>query len=177
MSSQRGNVQRSRPQKHRNASVFRNDKYESNHLTKKLNSKLHDGVCQRCKDVLEWRVKFSKYKPLSQPKKCVKCLQKTVKDSYHIICRPCAMQLEICCKCGKEEDIVLPIVPKSQLTEDGSTAHNEEDKCDDEVEEDEVEEDDFDLKSSSDDDDDDDGFSEEKKKGRSKSKATMHTVG
>ncbi|CAH2294119.1 Hypothetical predicted protein [Pelobates cultripes] len=42
------------------------------------------------------------------------------------------MQLEVCCKCGKKEDIVLPIVPKSQLTEDGSTAHNEEDKCEDE---------------------------------------------
>ncbi|CAH2330339.1 Hypothetical predicted protein, partial [Pelobates cultripes] len=72
MSSQRGNVQRSRPQKHRNATVFKNDKYDSNHLTKKLNSKLHDGVCQRCKDVLEWRVKFSKYKPLSQPKKWIR---------------------------------------------------------------------------------------------------------
>ncbi|KAL6053022.1 hypothetical protein STEG23_023193, partial [Scotinomys teguina] len=35
----------------------------------KINAKLHDGVCQRCKEVLEWRVKYSKYKPLSKPKK------------------------------------------------------------------------------------------------------------
>ncbi|KAG8595757.1 hypothetical protein GDO81_001616 [Engystomops pustulosus] len=69
MSSQRGNVQRSRPQKHRNVTVFKNDKHDSSSKTKKINAKEHDGVCQRCKDVLEWRVKFSKYKPLSQPKK------------------------------------------------------------------------------------------------------------
>ncbi|XP_054514120.1 uncharacterized protein C9orf85 homolog isoform X2 [Pan troglodytes] len=74
----------------------------------KINAKLHDGVCQRCKEVLEWRVKYSKYKPLSKPKKCVKCLQKTVKDSYHIMCRPCACELEVCAKCGKKEDIVIP---------------------------------------------------------------------
>ncbi|XP_072260260.1 uncharacterized protein C9orf85 homolog isoform X1 [Pyxicephalus adspersus] len=80
----------------------------------KINSKLHDGVCQHCKDVLEWRVKFSKYKPLSQPKKCVKCLQKSVRDAYHIICKPCAIQLEICAKCGKKEDIVVPVVSESQ---------------------------------------------------------------
>uniref|UniRef100_A0A8C0PCX8 Uncharacterized protein n=1 Tax=Canis lupus familiaris TaxID=9615 RepID=A0A8C0PCX8_CANLF len=77
-------------------------------LFKKINAKLHDGVCQRCKEVLEWRVKYSKYKPLSKPKKCVKCLQKSVKDSYHIICRPCACELEVCAKCGKKEDIVVP---------------------------------------------------------------------
>lgn len=40
----------------------------------------------------------------------VKCAQKTVKDAYHIICKPCSLQLEICCKCGKKEDIVIPWV-------------------------------------------------------------------
>ncbi|XP_014396770.1 PREDICTED: uncharacterized protein C9orf85 homolog isoform X2 [Myotis brandtii] len=83
----------------------------------KINTKLHDGVCQRCKEVLEWRVKYSKYKPLSKPKKCVKCLQKTVKDSYHIICRPCACELEVCAKCGKKEDIVTPFNKEPEKTE------------------------------------------------------------
>ncbi|XP_040212410.1 uncharacterized protein C9orf85 homolog [Rana temporaria] len=117
MSSQRGNVQRSRPQKHKNATVYKNDKYETSSWTKAINSKLHDGVCQRCKDVLEWKVKFSKYKSLSQPKKCVKCLQKTVKDAYHIICKPCATRLDLCAKCGKNEDIVVPIVGASTAGE------------------------------------------------------------
>uniref|UniRef100_A0AC11DWG6 Chromosome 9 open reading frame 85 n=1 Tax=Ovis aries TaxID=9940 RepID=A0AC11DWG6_SHEEP len=89
-------------------------KYSKN---KKINAKLHDGVCQRCKEVLEWRVKYSKYKPLSKPKKCVKCLQKTVKDSYHIMCRPCACELEVCAKCGKREDIVIPFNKEPEKTE------------------------------------------------------------
>lgn len=38
----------------------------------------------------------------------VKCSQKTVKDAYHIICKPCSLLLEICCKCGKKDDIVVP---------------------------------------------------------------------
>ncbi|XP_072815690.1 uncharacterized protein C9orf85 homolog isoform X2 [Vicugna pacos] len=90
---------------------------ELNFNTQKINAKLHDGVCQRCKEILEWRVKYGKYKPLSKPKKCVKCLQKTVKDSYHIMCRPCACELEVCAKCGKKEDIVIPFNKEPEDTE------------------------------------------------------------
>ncbi|XP_047278724.1 uncharacterized protein C9orf85 isoform X2 [Homo sapiens] len=72
MSSQKGNVARSRPQKHQNTFSFKNDKFDKSVQTKKINAKLHDGVCQRCKEVLEWRVKYSKYKPLSKPKKCAR---------------------------------------------------------------------------------------------------------
>lgn len=108
VSSQKGNVTQSWPQKHQTTFTFKHDKFDKSVQTKKINAKLHDGVCQRCKEVLEWRVKYSKYKPLSKPKKCVKCLQKTVKDSYHIMCRPCACELEVCAKCGKKEEIVIP---------------------------------------------------------------------
>ncbi|XP_060156829.1 uncharacterized protein C9orf85 homolog isoform X2 [Globicephala melas] len=72
MSSQKGNVARSRPQRHQNTFSFKNDKFDKSVQTKKINAKLHDGVCQRCKEVLEWRVKYSKYKPLSKPKKCTR---------------------------------------------------------------------------------------------------------
>ncbi|MED6252435.1 hypothetical protein CHARACLAT_024360 [Characodon lateralis] len=109
MSSQRGNVSRSRAPKHQNATAFKNDKYGATAQVKKANSKIHNGLCQHCKGVLEWKVKYNKYKPLTQPKKCVKCSQKTVRDAYHIVCKPCSLQLEICCKCGKKEDIVIPV--------------------------------------------------------------------
>ncbi|KAM4850129.1 uncharacterized protein C9orf85 homolog isoform X1 [Urocitellus parryii] len=121
MSSQKGNVARSRPQKHQNTFSFKNDKFDKSAQTKKINQKLHDGVCQRCKEVLEWRVKYNKYKPLSKPKKCVKCLQKTVKDSYHIMCRPCASELEVCAKCGKKEDIVIPFNKDPEKTENNES--------------------------------------------------------
>ncbi|XP_038940247.1 uncharacterized protein C9orf85 homolog isoform X4 [Rattus norvegicus] len=77
MSSQKGNVTRSRPQKHQNTFTFKNDKFDKSVQTKKINAKLHDGVCQRCKEVLEWRVKYSKYKPLSKPKKWLLQLEVT----------------------------------------------------------------------------------------------------
>ncbi|XP_029915796.1 uncharacterized protein C9orf85 homolog [Myripristis murdjan] len=109
MSSQKGNVCRSRGQKHQNVTAFKNDKYGATVQVKKAKSKIHDGLCQHCKDVLEWKVKYNKYKPLTQPRKCVKCSQKTVKDAYHVICKPCSLQLELCAKCGKKEDIVIPI--------------------------------------------------------------------
>ncbi|XP_047905642.2 uncharacterized protein C9orf85 homolog isoform X1 [Anser cygnoides] len=98
----------------------------------RINAKLHDGVCQHCKDILEWRVKFNKYKLLSKPKKCVKCLQKAVKDPYHIICRPCACKLEICAKCGKEEEIVIPIDKGQDRTESKTTENGQENGSEDE---------------------------------------------
>ncbi|XP_037536435.1 uncharacterized protein C9orf85 homolog [Nematolebias whitei] len=113
MSSQKGNVSRSRGQKYQNATAFKNDKYGATVQVKKAKSKVHDGLCQHCKGVIEWKVKYNKYKPLAQPKKCVKCSQKTVKDAYHIVCKPCSLQLELCCKCGKKEDVVVSV--NSQL--------------------------------------------------------------
>ncbi|XP_067295121.1 uncharacterized protein C9orf85 homolog [Pseudorasbora parva] len=116
MSSQKGNISRSRGQKHQNAIGFKNDKYGATAQVKKAKTKVHDGLCQHCKGVLEWKVKYNKYKPLTQLRKCVKCLQKTVKDAYHIICKPCALKLELCAKCGKKEEIVIPL---DQNEEDG----------------------------------------------------------
>ncbi|OCU01102.1 uncharacterized protein C9orf85 homolog [Xenopus laevis] len=167
MSTQRGNVSRSRAQKHQNGTVYKNDKYDSSSRTKKINTKPHDGVCQHCKDVLEWRVKFSKYKPLSQPKKCVKCLQKTVKDAYHIICKPCALQHELCAKCGKKEEVVLPIGKLPEASNSPCTTNNQENSSCDEEEEEEAGSDldfDIDLEAS------DDEVKEEKKRSKRPSK-------
>lgn len=135
MSSQKGNCSRSRGQKHQNATAFRNDKYGASVQVKKAKAKIHDGLCQRCKDVLEWKVKYNKYKPLTQPRKCVKCLQKTVKDAYHIICKPCALKLELCAKCGKKEEIAIPI--DQELEEGGEEDNNRQDKGNRQEEQDE----------------------------------------
>ncbi|XP_056275007.1 uncharacterized protein C9orf85 homolog [Pseudoliparis swirei] len=130
MSSQKGNVSRSRRQKHANSFAFKNDKYGATVQVKKAKSKIHDGLCLHCKGVLEWRVQYNKYKSLTQPKKCVKCSQKTVKDAYHVMCKPCSLQLEICSKCGKKEDIVIPI--NSQEGQKEEEEEEEEAKGDDE---------------------------------------------
>ncbi|XP_043942724.1 uncharacterized protein C9orf85 homolog [Protopterus annectens] len=106
MSSQRGNVSRTRSQKPQNTTVFKNDKYDATNTLKKLNTKVHDGVCQRCKDILKWKIKYNKYKLLTKPKTCVKYFQKTVKEAYHVLCKPCALKLGFCAKCGRSEQII-----------------------------------------------------------------------
>ncbi|XP_063051557.1 uncharacterized protein C9orf85 homolog [Engraulis encrasicolus] len=116
MSSQKGNTSRTRAQKHKNTIAFKSDKYGATPLQKKLNEKVHDGVCQRCKEVLEWKVKYNKFKPLTQARKCVKCTQKSVKDAYHIMCKPCSLKLELCAKCGKKEEIIIPVATPNEET-------------------------------------------------------------
>ncbi|XP_077097136.1 uncharacterized protein C9orf85 homolog [Siphateles boraxobius] len=135
MSNQKGNVSRSRGQKHQNVIAFKNDKYGASAQVKKAKTKVHDGLCQHCKGVLEWKVKYNKYKPLTQLRKCVKCLQKTVKDAYHVMCKPCALKLELCAKCGKKEEIVIPVDQEEE--EEGEVEAKGQEKRNEEEEENE----------------------------------------
>ena len=69
MSSQRGNAIKRKPQKHKNTTVFKNDLHDTSHTIKKINSIEHYGLCIRCKDIIDWKVKYKKYKPLTTAKK------------------------------------------------------------------------------------------------------------
>lgn len=113
MSTQKGNSTRSRPQKHKNTTAFKNTLHDTSHKTKFINSIQVCEVCVRCKEIIEWKIKYKKYKPLTQPKKCVKCDQKAVKKAYHVICSECCKKLEICAKCLSSKEIV-PAKPDVQ---------------------------------------------------------------
>lgn len=63
-------------------------------------------VCQRCKEVIEWKIKYKKYKPLTQAKTCARCQQRTVRKAYHVICKDCAVKDHVCAKCLKSADEV-----------------------------------------------------------------------
>nr|XP_054754525.1 uncharacterized protein C9orf85 homolog [Lytechinus pictus] len=104
MSSQRGNVKKSKPPKHVNKTGFKNSMHDTSKRTKEINHLIISGVCLRCKEILEWKIKYKKYKPLTQPKKCTKCQQKRVKDAYHIICTVCREAENVCGKCGLQVD-------------------------------------------------------------------------
>lgn len=101
MSTSRGSQARKRPQKYQNRTVFKNDLHDTSHKTKLINSLEITGVCKRCKDIIEWKIKYKKYKPLLAPRKCVTCAQKTVKHAYHMLCAQCARDKHICAKCCK----------------------------------------------------------------------------
>lgn len=100
MSSQKGNAARNRPQKHQNRFAFKNNLHDTNVRTKRLNAIQINHVCPRCKDILEWKIKYKKYKQLKAAKTCNKCHQKCVKEAYHTSCHQCSTALKICPKCA-----------------------------------------------------------------------------
>lgn len=106
MSTSKGSNVRKRPQKHQNRTAFKNDLHDTSHKTKFLNSLEVTGVCKRCKDIIEWKIKYKKYKTLTAPRKCVTCEQKTVKYAYHLMCTQCANDKQICAKCCKPVEVL-----------------------------------------------------------------------
>ena len=69
MSSQKGNASRSRPQKYKNTSKFKNNLHDKSHITKKMNQTVISDCCERCTEIIQWKIDYKKYKLLSQPKK------------------------------------------------------------------------------------------------------------
>lgn len=116
MSSQKGNNSRTRPQKYKNKTVFKNNLHDTSQRTKIINSIQVSDVCSRCKEIIEWKIKYKKYKPLTQPKKCVKCDQRTVKQAYHVMCSDCGQKLGVCTKCCQAKEVIpAPVTQQEQL--------------------------------------------------------------
>ena len=84
-------------QKYQNIYAFHHNK--SSKKTKKILSFPITGLCNKCTKIIEWKKQYRKYKPLTVPRKCCKCDQKSVRDAYHLCCHPCAEQQLICAKC------------------------------------------------------------------------------
>jgi len=108
MSTRKGETARKRPQKYQNTRAFKNDLHDKTVKTKMINNLQICNVCERCKSVLEWKIKYKKFKPLKAPGTCTKCLQKCVKHAYHIMCKSCAQANGVCPKCGKQDELVEP---------------------------------------------------------------------
>ncbi|CAG8524069.1 10455_t:CDS:2, partial [Paraglomus brasilianum] len=87
-------------QKYQNTKAFKPNK--NSKKSKYINALPINGVCR---EIIEWRKQFKKYKPLTTPKKCVGCLEKTVKEAYHILCNKCASTKGVCAKCQETMDI------------------------------------------------------------------------
>lgn len=116
MSLRKGESTRKRPQKYQNTRTFKNDMHDKTPKTKFINSIQVCNVCERCKSILDWKIKYKKFKPLKFPSTCTKCSEKCVKHAYHTMCKPCASKLGVCPKCGKKEELVEPIpTPEEQL--------------------------------------------------------------
>lgn len=91
---------------HQNAFAFRHN--PKSKLTEKIAAMPIRGLCRRCRDKIEWRKKYRKYKPLTQPSKCNTCGKRNVNAAYHTICEGCASKDKVCEMCTKEKQIKDP---------------------------------------------------------------------
>ncbi|KAK6152635.1 hypothetical protein DH2020_012274 [Rehmannia glutinosa] len=62
------------------------------------------GVCHRCKVQIDWKRKYGKYKPLTEPAKCQRCSKRNVRQAYHNLCFGCAKEHHVCAKCSCRVD-------------------------------------------------------------------------
>ena len=58
--------QKKQGQKHKNQFAFVPNKFSS--VAIKIASLPIEGVCRRCTEILQWKQRMGKYKPLTQPK-------------------------------------------------------------------------------------------------------------
>ncbi|CAG8631993.1 13714_t:CDS:2 [Gigaspora rosea] len=96
-------------QKYQNFYAFRANK--NSKKTKLINLLPINSVC---KNIIEWRKKFKRYKLLKTPKRCVCYEEKTIKEAYHILCNKCAKDKGVCAKCQGSEDIVVTYLRQSK---------------------------------------------------------------
>ncbi|KMT18670.1 hypothetical protein BVRB_2g027990 [Beta vulgaris subsp. vulgaris] len=65
------------------------------------------GVCLRCKNQIEWKRKYGKYKPLVEPAKCQKCSKRAVRQACLNLCPGCAKEQGVCAKCCSRVDQIV----------------------------------------------------------------------
>lgn len=113
---------RKRPQKYQNAFAWKAGGHKSatDPKTKLLQSLTVTNCCTHCTGVIEWKIKYGKYKPLTQPGKCINCSAKKVRFAYQVLCQDCVDSTGHCAKCNKKEEIVntpQPSGTEAQLLE------------------------------------------------------------
>ncbi|KAI9337188.1 hypothetical protein BD770DRAFT_373692 [Pilaira anomala] len=102
-SSRKGNTSK-KGQAHQNTTSWKANKNSKKSL--QIASLPVYGLCQRCTDVILWRKKYKKYKPLTTVKKCTGCEEKCIKEAYHVLCDNCARSKGVCAKCLESKDII-----------------------------------------------------------------------
>lgn len=100
--STRGGNNKKQGQKYQNTFAFKHNK--NSKLTLKIKASPLDKLCKRCFDILEWKIKFRKYKPLTTASTCNSCHLKNIFKAYRTKCDLCAVPNKLCTKCGEKVD-------------------------------------------------------------------------
>lgn len=104
-------------QKHQNKTAY---KIQFDPLSQEIHKKVSfRGLCKRCKDQLEWKIQYNKYKKMTEPAKCTYCHNKNVLRTYMRACEACSESLKTCPKClapESEEDITTKLNEREEKT-------------------------------------------------------------
>lgn len=100
---------------HQNKKAFHSNPHSVK--TAKIQALPNEGLCQKCHDIIEWKKKYHKFKPLTAPRKCDMCGERTVVHAYHTVCTNCARSNGICAKCHEARGIVRPVVTAEEKKE------------------------------------------------------------
>jgi predicted CXXCH cytochrome family protein len=73
--------------KHQNTFAWTHNPHSK--TTSKILAAPNMSVCRRCHDKIEWRKRYRKYKPRTQPGRCNGCQKRNVRVAYHTICEGC----------------------------------------------------------------------------------------
>ena len=76
MSSQRGNSSKNRKPAHQNKFAFVANKHDSKAMA--IVEMPLGGVCAHCLDVLEWRKRMNRFKPIKNIGKCQICQERNI---------------------------------------------------------------------------------------------------
>lgn len=58
-----------------------------------------EGICDKCREKVQWKFQYGKYKSLTKPGTCQNCKNKTVTKAYRAFCDLCAKKKNVCGAC------------------------------------------------------------------------------
>ena len=87
-----------KPQKYQNKKAFKLE-FAQDKIDLRDNVPLNN-LCDRCYDIIAWKLNFGKYRKMGTPGKCHSCLKQVVIKSYREHCDRCSNEKMICSKCA-----------------------------------------------------------------------------
>jgi hypothetical protein len=76
-----------------------------------------EGICRRCREKVQWRFKYDKYKPLKAIATCQQCKQKKVTKAYRTLCDGCASTKGVCPSCCLDPEQTAQLDEEDQQKE------------------------------------------------------------
>lgn len=88
-------AQKAKFMRHRDIKLKDKELRKENHISKAM----CEGICDKCREKVQWRFKYDKYRPLKNPGNCQQCRQKVITKAYRTICDKCAAARKVCPSC------------------------------------------------------------------------------